>query len=51
VLNGWEGALLRSQADKSNAALQTFTRHVFDGLLTKRSKESKDKTRGKPLVS
>lgn len=35
VLNSWEGALLRSQADKSNAALQTFTRHVFDGLLTK----------------
>src|ERR1700712_4691675 len=34
VLNSWEGALLRSQADKSNAALQTFTRHVFDGLLT-----------------
>ena len=44
VLNSWEGALLRSQADKSNAALQTFTRHVFDGLLTKRSKESKGKT-------
>jgi TetR/AcrR family transcriptional regulator, transcriptional repressor for nem operon len=35
LLNSWEGALLRSQADKSNAALQTFTRHVFDGLLTK----------------
>jgi TetR/AcrR family transcriptional repressor of nem operon len=51
VLNSWEGALLRSQADKSNAALQTFTRHVFDGLLTKRSKESKGKTRGKTLVS
>src|SRR6202030_4667931 len=38
VLNSWEGALLRSQADKSNAALETFMRYVFDRLLTKESK-------------
>jgi len=37
VLNSWEGALLRSQADKSNAALETFMRYVFDRLLTKES--------------
>lgn len=38
LLNSWEGALLRSQADKSNAPLETFIRCVFDELLTKRSK-------------
>jgi len=38
LLNSWEGALLRSQAEKSNAALETFMRYVFDGLLTKESK-------------
>jgi TetR/AcrR family transcriptional repressor of nem operon len=38
LLNSWEGALLRSQADKSDAPLETFMRCVFDGLLTKRSK-------------
>ena len=38
VLNSWEGALLRSQAEKSNAPLETFLRYVFDGLLTKKSK-------------
>ena len=37
VLNSWEGALLRSQAEKSNAPLETFMRYVFDGLLTKES--------------
>jgi TetR/AcrR family transcriptional repressor of nem operon len=37
LLNSWEGALLRSQADKSNAPLETFMRHVFDGLLTNES--------------
>jgi TetR/AcrR family transcriptional repressor of nem operon len=29
LLNSWEGALLRSQADKSNAPLETFMRYVF----------------------
>ncbi len=38
LLNSWEGALLRSQADKSDAPLETFMRHVFDGLLTKKTK-------------
>ena len=37
VLNGWEGALLRSQADKSDAPLEGFMRYVFDELLTKKS--------------
>src|SRR3984885_6015059 len=35
LLNSWEGALLRSQADKSNAPLETFMHHVFDGLFAK----------------
>jgi TetR/AcrR family transcriptional repressor of nem operon len=35
VLNSWQGALLRSQADKSDAPLETFMRYVFDELLTK----------------
>jgi TetR/AcrR family transcriptional repressor of nem operon len=38
LLNSWEGALLRSQAEKSDAPLETFMRFVFDGLLTKKSK-------------
>ncbi|HET6169582.1 MAG TPA: TetR family transcriptional regulator C-terminal domain-containing protein, partial [Terracidiphilus sp.] len=38
VLNSWEGALLRSQAEKSNSALETFMRYVFDELLAKQSK-------------
>ena len=38
LLNSWQGALLRSQAEKSNAPLETFMRCVFDELLTKRSK-------------
>jgi TetR/AcrR family transcriptional regulator, transcriptional repressor for nem operon len=47
LLNSWEGALLRSQAEKSNAPLETFMRYVFDGLLTK---ESKGKARVNPLI-
>ena len=38
VLNSWEGALLRSQAEKTNAPLEDFMRYVFDGLLTKEPK-------------
>lgn len=34
VLNSWEGALLRSQADKSDAPLDGFLHFVFDELLT-----------------
>jgi TetR/AcrR family transcriptional regulator, transcriptional repressor for nem operon len=41
LLNGWEGALLRSQADKSNAPLETFMRFVFDGLLKNESSGNK----------
>ena len=33
VLNSWEGALLRSQADKSDAPLRDFLRYVFEELL------------------
>jgi TetR/AcrR family transcriptional regulator, transcriptional repressor for nem operon len=46
VLNSWEGALLRSQAEKSNSALETFMRYVFDELL---AKQSKTKGGGKPV--
>jgi TetR/AcrR family transcriptional repressor of nem operon len=35
VLNSWEGALLRSQADKSDTPLKEFLHFVFDGLLAK----------------
>ncbi len=38
LLNSWEGALLRSQADKSDAPLEAFVQCVFDGLLAKKSK-------------
>jgi TetR/AcrR family transcriptional repressor of nem operon len=38
LLNAWEGALLRSQADKSDAPLEAFLQYVFDGLLAKKSK-------------
>jgi TetR/AcrR family transcriptional repressor of nem operon len=33
VLNSWEGALLRSQAEKSDASLKDFLRYTFDELL------------------
>ncbi len=48
LLNSWEGALLRSQADKSDAPLEAFLRYVFDGLL---AKESKAKAGGKPTAT
>jgi TetR/AcrR family transcriptional regulator, transcriptional repressor for nem operon len=35
VLNSWEGALLRSQADKSNAPLKDFLHYVFEEMLAK----------------
>ncbi len=35
VLNSWEGALLRSQADKSDAPLKDFLHFVFNDLLAK----------------
>jgi hypothetical protein len=46
--NSWEGALLRSQAGKSNAPLETFMGYVFDGL---RTKESKGKAPDNPLIA
>ena len=46
LLNSWEGALLRSQAEESDAPLETFMQYVFDGLLTK---ELKTKASGKPV--
>lgn len=33
ILNSWEGALLRSQADKSEVPLKDFLHYVFDELL------------------
>jgi len=48
LLNSWEGALLRSQADKSNTPLETFMRYAFDRLLTK---QSKAKVGGKPAAT
>jgi TetR/AcrR family transcriptional repressor of nem operon len=38
LLNSWEGALLRSQAQKSDAPLETFMHQVFDVLLARQSK-------------
>jgi len=35
ILNSWEGALLRSQADKSNAPLKDFLHYVFEEMLAK----------------
>jgi TetR/AcrR family transcriptional repressor of nem operon len=43
VLNSWEGALLRSQADKTDAPLETFVHCVFDELLAKKSKSKADR--------
>ena len=37
LLNSWEGAMLRSQAEKSNAALETFMHYAFDVLLKKKA--------------
>lgn len=48
LLNSWEGALLRSQAEKSDAPLETFMHYVFDGLLTKQSKAA---ARRKPIAT
>lgn len=45
LLNSWEGALLRSQAEKNNAPLETFMHYSFDRLL---AKESKSQARGNP---
>lgn len=33
LVNGWEGALLRSQTDQNDAALRNFQQIVFDRLL------------------
>jgi TetR/AcrR family transcriptional repressor of nem operon len=43
--NSWEGALLRSQAEKSNAPLETFMHYVFDGVLSTESKARRAATR------
>jgi TetR/AcrR family transcriptional regulator, transcriptional repressor for nem operon len=36
ILNSWEGALLRSQADKSDDPLRDFLRYTFEELLAHR---------------
>ena len=38
LLNSWEGALLRSLAEESDDALETFLNYAFNRLLTKQSK-------------
>ncbi len=38
LLNSWEGALLRSQAEANDAPLEVFMHLVFDRLLKKQSK-------------
>jgi TetR/AcrR family transcriptional regulator, transcriptional repressor for nem operon len=38
LLNSWEGALLRSQAEASDAPLEVFMQIAFDQLLKKHSK-------------
>lgn len=35
VLNSWEGALLRSQADRSDEPLKDFLHYIFEELLVK----------------
>jgi TetR/AcrR family transcriptional repressor of nem operon len=35
VINSWEGALLRSQADKSDDPLKDFLHYIFEELLAK----------------
>jgi TetR/AcrR family transcriptional repressor of nem operon len=48
LLNSWEGALLRSQAEKNDVPLETFVHYVFDRLLTKKPKV---KVNGGPTAS
>jgi len=48
LLNSWEGALLRSQAEKSDTPLEAFIHYVFEELL---SKQSKVEAGGKPTRS
>lgn len=45
LLNSWQGALLRSQAAKSDAPLETFMHSIFDGLLKQESKARAAATR------
>jgi TetR/AcrR family transcriptional repressor of nem operon len=33
ILNSWEGALLRSQADRSDTPLKDFLHYIFDEFL------------------
>ena len=35
ILNSWEGALIRSQADRSDAPLKSFVHYAFEVLLVK----------------
>jgi TetR/AcrR family transcriptional regulator, transcriptional repressor for nem operon len=37
VLNSWQGALVRSEADQSDDALKAFMHYTFDGLLSNKS--------------
>ena len=35
LLNSWQGAVVRSMAEKSNEPLRCFLHYTFDALLTK----------------
>jgi len=43
LLNSWEGALLRSQAEKSDAPLDIFLRYALDALTEKRKPNTQRK--------
>ena len=38
LLNSWQGAIVRSQAEKSDAPLDTFVHYALEGMLAKKSK-------------
>ncbi|MGA9669800.1 MAG: TetR family transcriptional regulator C-terminal domain-containing protein [Terracidiphilus sp.] len=43
LLNSWEGALLRSQAEKSDAPLEIFLRYGLDALAQKPNQKAQRK--------
>lgn len=47
ILNSWEGALLRSQADRSDVPLTHFLQYIFDELPKGRILEQTQHRRGK----
>ena len=45
ILNSWEGSLLRSQAEKSDAPIETFLHYTFNVLLTHSSNPARQPKR------